>query len=135
MGKVRNGPTWNGFAAHDPALLGSPACPVRPSMTGDPLAALDRQVDSSVFRLVPVHALGHGDGPTGRQQHHGPVTMHLVLAPASMQSQMDERKEFFVEGRIGALRIPDSRIVGRTPDQRTIWSFRSKSTRAGTLMP
>ena len=85
---------------------------VRPSMRGDPLAALDRQVDSNVFRLVPVHALEHSDGPTGRQQHHGPVTTHLAPAPAPMQNRMDERNEFFAEGRIGALRIPDSRIVG-----------------------
>ena len=115
---------------HDPMLFVYPSCLVPQSGTGDPFAALNRHVDSDGFRLDPFHASGYDGGPKVHQLRQGPATMHLVLVPSTMQILTVERIEFPVPGLLGLSRIPDIWVGERTPDERTVWHFRMKLTRA-----
>ncbi len=107
--------------------------PERLSQSGDPLEALERHVDFEAFRPVLLEALGYGERPKGGRPPYDPVTMFKVLVLSSLHNLSDERMEFLIRDRLSWLRFPGFAIGAPTPDQKTIWLFREKLTRAGAF--
>ncbi len=107
--------------------------PDRLSKSGDPLEALERQVDSELFRRVPVRAPDYGECPRGGRPPHDAVMMFRVPVPASLHSLGDERMAFPVRDRLSWLRFSGFRIGEPPPDQKTIRLFREKPAQAGAF--
>jgi len=118
---------------HEPGLFDFSEHLERLSRTGDPLEPLVRHVDFEAFRPVLVEALGYGDRPKGGRPPFDPVAMFKVLVLASMHNLSDERMEFLIRDRLSWMRFLGLAINEPTPDQKTIWLFREKLTRAGAF--
>jgi len=118
---------------HEPGFFDFSEHLDRLSLTGDPLEPLVRHVDFEAFRPVLAEALGYGDRPKGGRPPFDPVMMFKVLVLASMHNLSNERMEFLIRDRLSWLRFLGLAVNEPTPDQKTIWLFREKLTRAGAF--
>ena len=118
---------------HSPGLFDLSDHLERLSQSGDPLEALAAHVDFGAFRPILIEALGYGERPKGGRPPYDPVTMFKVLVLASLHNLSDERMEFLIRDRLSWLRFLGFPIGAPTPDQKTIWLFREKLSRAGAF--
>jgi IS5 family transposase len=105
----------------------------RLSDLGDQLEAFRGAVDFEIFRADLETALGYRSGPQGGRPPFDPVMMFKVLVIQAANTLSDERTEFLINDRLSFMRFLGLGLSDRVPDARTIWLFREKLTRAGTI--
>jgi IS5 family transposase len=107
----------------------------RLSDLGDHLEAFASAVDFEMFRGDLVAALGYSDGAQGGRPPFDPVLMFKILVIQAVNNLSDERAEFLINDRMSFMRFLGLSLSDRVPDARTIWLYREKLTKAGTIEP
>ena len=107
----------------------------RLSDLGDQLEAFRAAVDFEMFRPDLDAALAYSDGAQGGRPPFDPVMMFKVLVIQAANNLSDERAEFLINDRLSFMRFLGLGLSDRIPDARTIWLFREKLTKAGTIGP
>jgi IS5 family transposase len=105
----------------------------RLSDLGDQLEAFCAVVDFEIFRADLVAALAYSDGAQGGRPPFDPVMMFKILVIQAANNLSDERAEFLINDRLSFMRFLGLGLSDRVPDARTIWLFREKLTKAGTI--
>lgn len=105
----------------------------RLSDLGDQLEAYGRIVDFEAFRSDLEGALAYASGPHGGRPPYDPVMMLKVLVIQTANNLSDERTEFLINDRLSFMRFLGLGLSDRVPDARTIWLFRERLTKAGTI--
>jgi len=59
--------------------------------------------------------------------------MFKILVIQATNNLSDERAEFLINDRLSFMRFLGLGLAERVPDARTIWLFREKLTKAGTI--
>ncbi len=107
----------------------------RLSDLGDQLEAFRAVVDFEVFRPELEAALAYSDGAQGGRPPFDPVLMFKILIIQATNNLSDERAEFLINDRLSFMRFLGLGLEDRVPDARTIWLFREKLTKAGSIGP
>jgi transposase, IS5 family len=107
----------------------------RLSDLGDHLEAFRAAVDFEMFRPELNTALAYSDGAQGGRPPFDPVMMFKILVIQATNNLSDERAEFLINDRLSFMRFLGLGLSGRVPDARTIWLFREKLTKAGSIGP
>jgi IS5 family transposase len=102
---------------------------------GDQLLAFAKVVDFEAFRPELLKTLAYSDGAQGGRPPFDPVMMFKVLVIQAANNLSDERTEFLINDRLSFMRFLGLSLSDRVPDARTIWLFREKLTKAGTIKP
>jgi IS5 family transposase len=105
----------------------------RLSDLGDQLEAFRAAVDFETFRPDLTAALSYSDGSNGGRPPFDPVMMFKILVIQAANNLSDERTEFLINDRLSFMRFLGLSLSDRVPDARTIWLFREKLTKAGTM--
>src|SRR5664279_2533004 len=107
----------------------------RLSDLGDQLLAFAEAVDFEIFRADLEKALGYSDGAQGGRQPFDPVMMFKILVIQATNNLSNERAEFLINDRLSFMYFLGLGLSDRVPDARTIWLFREKLTKAGSIGP
>jgi IS5 family transposase len=107
----------------------------RLSALGDQLEAFRAVVNFEMFRPDLDAALAYSDGAQGGRPPFDPVMMFKVLVIQTTNNLSDERAEFLINDRLSFMRFLGLGLSDRIPDARTIWLFREKLTKAGSIGP
>jgi hypothetical protein len=107
----------------------------RLSGLGDRLLAFAAAADFEIFPPELTQALDHSDGLRGGRPPFAPVLMFKILVIQTANNLSDERTEFLINDRLSFMRFLDLGLSDRVPGARTIWLFREKLTRDGTIKP
>src|SRR5688500_17609353 len=105
----------------------------RLSVLGDQREADGRVVDFELFRPELEAALSYSDGAKGGRPPCDPVMMFKVLVIQVQNNLSDERTEFLINDRLSFMRFLGLALGDRVPDATTIWLFRERLTKAGTI--
>jgi len=107
----------------------------RLSELGDQLEAYARAVDFEAFRPDLEKALAYSTGTQGGRPPYDPVLMLKILVIQAANGLSDERAEFLISDRLSFMRFLGLGLSDRVPDDRTIWLFRERLTKAGAVEP
>ncbi len=107
----------------------------RLSDLGDQLEAFRATVDFEIFRPELNAALAYSDGARGGRPPFDAVMMFKILVIQTANNLSDERTEFLINDRLSFMRFLGLGLSDRVPDARTIWLFREKLTKAGSIGP
>ncbi len=105
----------------------------RLSDLGDQLEAYAATVDFEIFRSSLEAALAYADGVKGGRPPYDAVMMFKILVIQAQNNLSDERTEFLINDRLSFMRFLGLSLGERVPDAKTIWLFRERLTRAGTI--
>jgi transposase len=105
----------------------------RLSDIGDQLEAFSAVVDFEMFRPELEAALRYGDGSRGGRPPFDPVMMFKILVIQAQNDLADDRAEFLINDRLSFMRFLGLGLTDKVPDAKTIWAFRERLTRAGTV--
>jgi IS5 family transposase len=105
----------------------------RLSDLGDQLEAYAATVDFEIFRSPLEAALVYADGVKGGRPPYDAVMMFKILVIQAQNNLSDERTEFLINDRLSFMRFLGLSLGERVPDAKTIWLFRERLTRAGTI--
>ena len=99
---------------------------------GDPLIALNAQVDWEAFR-ADLNRVHHGVGVDGgeRKSNTGakPIDVVLkfkILVLQQLHNLCDDRIEYPIRDRLSFMRFLGLRLEDRVPDAKTVWLFRER---------
>lgn len=107
----------------------------RLSGLGDQLEAFSRAVDFELFRQELDAALSYSDGSKGGRPPVDPVMMFKILVIQTINTLSDERTEYLINDRLSFMRFLGLGLSDRVPDAKTIWLFRERLTKAGSIGP
>lgn len=105
----------------------------RLSDLGDQLEAYAATVDFEIFRSPLEAALAYADGVKGGRPPYDAVMMFKILVIQAQNNLSDERTEFLINDRLSFMRFLGLSLGERVPDAKTIWLFRERLIRAGTI--
>jgi transposase len=105
----------------------------RLSDLGDQLEGFRSAVDFEMFRGDLDQALAYSDGGQGGRPPFDPVMMFKILVIQATNNLSDERTEYLINDRLSFMRFLGLGLSDRVPDARTLWLFREKLTKAGTI--
>ena len=105
----------------------------RLSDLGDQLEAFRAAVDFEIFRADLMSALAYSDGAQGGRPPFDAVMMFKILVIQAANNLSDERTEFLINDRLSFMRFLGLGLSDRVPDARTIWLFRERLTKAGSI--
>ena len=104
------------------------------SKLGDSLVKLRRVIDWNMFRPILSKAL-ELDKPkkkAGRPSFDS-VLMFKVLILQRLYNLSDAQIEFQINDRMSFMRFLGLGVYDRVPDEKTVWAFREKLTKAGVM--
>jgi transposase, IS5 family len=101
--------------------------------SGDPLIRLSALIDFEVFRAPLVQALARSDGSRGGRPPYDPVLMFKILVLQTLYTLSDDAAEFQIKDRLSFMRFLGLGLHDRVPDAKTIWLFRERLTRTGSI--
>src|SRR6201987_237285 len=107
----------------------------RLSDLGDQLATFRSAVDFELFRPELTPTRSYTDRTEGGRPPFDPVLIFKILVIQATNNLSDERAEFLINDRLSFMRFLGLGLSDRIPDARTIWLFREKLTKAGTIGP
>ena len=105
----------------------------RLSVIGDQLESFAAVVDFEMFRPELEAALRYGDGSKGGRPPFDPVMMFKILVIQAQNNLSDDRAEFLINDRLSFMRFLGLGLTDRVPDAKTIWAFRERLMKAGTI--
>lgn len=105
----------------------------RLSEIGDHLEAFVRAVDFELFRPDLLNGLNYRSGPQGGRPPFDPVMMFRILIVQTVNNLSDDRMEFLINDRLSFMRFLGLGLADRVPDAKTIWLFREKLTKSGSI--
>ncbi|TNF04470.1 MAG: IS5 family transposase, partial [Sphingomonadales bacterium] len=100
---------------------------------GDQLEAFSLAVDFEQFRANLEKALAYTDGAKGGRPPIDPVLMFKILVIQTINTLSDERTEYLINDRLSFMRFLGLGLSDRVADAKTIWLFRERLTKAGTI--
>ena len=105
----------------------------RLSDLGDQLEAYAGAVDFEIFRSDLDAALAYTSGVKGGRPPFDPVLMFKILVIQAQNNLSDDRTEFLISDRLSFMRFLGLGLHDKVPDAKTIWAFRERLTKAGTI--
>src|SRR5271170_7936612 len=93
---------------------------------GDPLQALNRVVDWSVFEPILKEGLKKEKASQAGRPPFNPLLMFKVLILQSLYNLADGQAEFQIRDRFTFMRFLGLTPESRIPDEKTIWLFRER---------
>ncbi len=104
------------------------------SKLGDSLVKLKRVIDWNMFRPILNKALERNTAKkkTGRPSFDC-VLMFKVLILQRLYNLSDAQIEFQINDRMSFMRFLGLGVYDRVPDEKTVWAFREKLTKAGVM--
>jgi transposase, IS5 family len=93
---------------------------------GDPLQALNRVVDWSVFEPILKEGLKKEKASQAGRPAFDPLLMFKVLILQSLYNLADSQAEFQIRDRFTFMRFLGLTPESRIPDEKTIWLFRER---------
>lgn len=90
-------------------------------------------MDFEIFRTDLMGALAYFTGAQGGRPQFDPVIMCKVFVIQVANDLSGESTGFLINDKLSFMRFLELNLSDRVPDARTIWLFREKLTRAGTV--
>jgi len=103
------------------------------SAAGDPLERLAAVVDFELFRPDLETALDRSDRSKGGRPPYDAVLMFRVLVLQTLYSLSDDQTEYQLRDRLSFMRFVGLELHDAVPDAKTIWLYRERLVRAGTI--
>jgi len=103
------------------------------SAAGDPLERLAAVVDFELFRPALESALARSDGAKGGRPRYDAVLMFRVMVLQTLYSLSDDQTEYQLCDRLSFMRFVGLELHDAVPDAKTIWLYRERLARAGTI--
>lgn len=100
---------------------------------GDPLIRLNEIVDWEAFRPILTEALyRESKGPGGRPAYDYVMMLKILILQQSYQLS-DAQMQYQLLDRLSFMRFLGLDLADPVPDEKTIWLFREKITKAGII--